>query len=36
MTFDKLLNDIYYDVETGYSSVQKTYEDAKANDNSIT
>ena len=36
MSFNKLLNDIYYDVETGYSSIQKTYEDAKANDSTIT
>ena len=36
MTKDKLLHDIYYDIETGYSSVQKTYEDAKQKDSTIT
>ena len=36
MSFNKLLNDIYYDVDTGYSSVKKTYEYAKAKDSTIT
>ncbi len=36
MSFDKLLHNIYYDVETGYSSIQKTYEEAKQKDDKIT
>ncbi len=36
MTFDKLLHNIYYDVDTGYSSVKQTYEDAKAKGSTIT
>ena len=36
MSFNKLLIDIYYDVDTGYSSVKKTYEDDKATYNTKT
>ncbi len=36
ITFDKLSHDIYYDVDTGYSSIKQTYEDAKAKDSTIT
>ena len=36
MSFDKLLRNIYYDVETGYSSIKKTYEEAKEKDSTIT
>ena len=36
MSSNELLNDIYYDVDTGYSSITKTDEDAKAKHNTIT
>ena len=36
MPFTKILNGMYYDVDTGYSSIKKTYEDYKANDSTIT